>query len=490
MAATDNASSEEVKRLNNVGEDGKKEIDVEEKESEPEKKRSVVSDLLSGAKREEGKAAEETAKAAAQAGAMAALAFQPGGGAVAAVPAFGLPTGLPPPGMAPPAGLPPPGMAPPAFGLPAGLPPPAAGEDVQGNLLAAKEKLTELQKETALALQEAAAARESNAPKQLTDLQRLQRIQKAAIEKDMKQSLSAVTAKLTGKREEDDGGKRKFGNGPVQPIGGVKRLKIQMCPLFEMGGCTKGAMCQHAHNEEELATQAEVDAQLHEEALAMQNAALQMGAQQAQAQAPPGPGECKDFRRGSCTRGDSCRFSHVGTPGAPEASGWSDRGGDKAGWSDKSKWSGGAGGAGAGGGDWKDWNKDKAAGGEWKGTATKWPEGDDSWKKDWVKDDKGFWQRKPGTGYQSGWDSKVANNASGAAAAMASGQDLVVTDPEAAWRQLEEAYISQGTTPEQWAAFQLQVEEGCAQQGIVRGQWAAAFLASLAAGENVAGPMG
>merc|ERR1712050_96033 len=60
-------------------------------------------------------------------------------------------------------------------------------------------------------------------------------------------------------------------------------------------------------------------------------------------------------------------------------------------------------------------------------------------------------------------------------------QDMVVTDPEAAWRQLEQAYIAQGVTAEQWTAFQAQVEEGCKQQGIVRGQWAAAFLASLAA---------
>merc|ERR1712039_799621 len=110
----------------------------------------------------------------------------------------------------------------------------------------------------------------------------------------------------------------------------------------------------------------------------------------------------------------------------------------------------------------------------------------------WEKDANGRWVKKDqaGGGYkQDQWqngNNQMAQHAAGAAAAMASGQELVVTDPEAAWRQLEEAYLAQGTTPEQWRAFQLQVEEGCAQQGIVRGQWAAAFLASLAAGEQPA----
>merc|ERR1712228_671797 len=52
-------------------------------------------------------------------------------------------------------------------------------------------------------------------------------------------------------------------------------------------------------------------------------------------------------------------------------------------------------------------------------------------------------------------------------------------DPEGSWRILEQTYMAQGVTPEEWKEFQLQVDRSCAQQGMVRGQWAAAFLASL-----------
>merc|ERR1712039_206529 len=229
---------------------------------------------------------------------------------------------------------------------------------------------------------------------------------------------------------------------------GAKRIKTQMCELFGMGGCTKGVMCQYAHHESELSTPEEV--------------AAHMAEQEAYSKA---------WKR-------KANSDWSGGGGWKNNDDWGSSSGNKD-WGDwKSK-----------NNDWGDWKKDDTSSGDWtcpkcgdhvfgrnstcRMCGTPRPDGG-------AAHGGGGWK---GNSNALAGNAKLAEMAAGAAAAAASGQELIVTDPEAAWRQLEEAYLRQGVTSEQWQSFSKQVEEGCALQGIVRGQWAAAFLASLASGE-------